>query len=304
MNGASGGLVTWALCQLLANKEVDHVIAVMANPDPEKLFKYYVASSPKEVQQCSKSAYYPVEINDALKYVQNNEGRYVIVALPCMAKAIRNAQSENAKLKDRIKYIFGLVCGQQKSKHYTSHIANISGCSNNPVKVSFREKDGKSPANNFLFKAVDKNGNNYTKKWIDGVSKVWVDGLYKLPSCFYCDDIFAECADVTFMDAWLPEFSNEPKGTSIILNRKAILSDHFNGLSKISISQVIESQKSVILSKRTYLKIDLFLRKFSLRKMLPEKRVSAHWVRLWPLLRHFRQKNIWKKTRKGFVKSV
>lgn len=31
-------------------------------------------------------------------------------------------------------------------------------------------------------------------------------------ACNYCDDVFAECADVTCMDAWLPEYSQDHRG--------------------------------------------------------------------------------------------
>lgn len=250
-DGASGGMVTWTLCELLQRGEVDYVITVSANPDPDKLFKFTVVSTTEDVRRCAKSAYYPVETSEVLQHALQNDGRYAMVGLPCVCKAVRLAQRSNKKLRERIVVLLGLVCGQQKSTRYTKHIARLAGCESPPVKVSFREKDEKLPASNIVYQAWDSTGKVYRKNSLDGVSTVWCEGLHNLPSCFCCDDIFAECADAAFMDAWLPEYSQYSGGTSLVLTRRPYLNALFSSFKHISFNQVIQSQAGVVEKKRT-----------------------------------------------------
>jgi coenzyme F420-reducing hydrogenase beta subunit len=117
-NGASGGLATWTLEKLLTDNLVDHVACVSPNNDPEKLFKFKICNSPEEVRECSRSCYYPVETSGVVRHILQNEGRYAIIGLPCVCKAIRLAMQLSPKLERRIKFVLGLVCGQTKSKFF------------------------------------------------------------------------------------------------------------------------------------------------------------------------------------------
>jgi hypothetical protein len=84
-------------------------------------------------------------------------------------------------------------------------------------------------------------------------------GFFNL-GCHWCDDIFAECADVAFMDAWLPEYRKYPKGHSLLITRSHLVDRYFQNelhssskttsLETISMSQVLLSRKSQIANKR------------------------------------------------------
>jgi coenzyme F420-reducing hydrogenase beta subunit len=220
-DGASGGMLTQTLCKLLKLDIVDYVITVSPNPDPEKLFHFVVVSTPDDVKRCAKSAYYPVEISEALRNVLQNKGRYAVVGLPCVCKAIRLAQKKSRKLRDRIHVILGLVCGKQQSKYYSQRVSLMAGMTEPPVSVCFRNKREGIPATNIIFSAFSNNDTKSEIQGADGVSKLWADGVYTLKSCYYCDDVFAECADASFMDAWLPEYFSDSKGTSLVITRNS-----------------------------------------------------------------------------------
>jgi len=97
-------------------------------------------------------------------------------------------------------------------------------------------------------------------------------------ACNYCDDIFAECADVTCMDAWLPEYSNESLGTSLVLVRSLLVLKVVERglgayLNPIPIELVVQSQAGVVAAKRLYLTCRLYLDQKKEHRV-PKKRVA------------------------------
>ena len=141
-NGASGGLATWTLEKLLTDNLVDHVACVSPNNDFEKLFKFKICNTTREVRECSRSCYYPVETSEFIKHILQHEGRYAIIGLPCVCKAVRLATQVNPKLKSRIKFVLGLVCGQMKSKFFAEYICALGGGDPHSLNgITFRIKD-------------------------------------------------------------------------------------------------------------------------------------------------------------------
>ena len=281
-NGASGGMITWTLCKLLELDIVDHVITVSPNPDPKKLFRFVIVSTTDDVRRCAKSAYYPVEISEMLRNVLQNKGRYALVGLPCVCKAIRLAQNQSKKLHSRISIILGLVCGRQQSKYYAQQVSRMAGMTELPVSLSFRNKQEGEPATNFIFSSLSKDSTKFEIQQTEGVAKLWGDGWYTLKSCYYCDDVFAECADATFMDAWLLEYFRDSKGTSLVITRKPEIVPQEDKLQAIPIEQVIRSQQGVLFAKREGLAAILLLtRLFSQRTL--KKRIfrngRVRWTR-------------------------
>jgi len=264
IRGASGGLATWLLETLFEQKLVDKAISVVPNSDPEKLFKFAVHNSVEEIMNSSKSAYYPVELSEVLNYIKENDGKYVITALPCFSKGLRLATKVNKKIKERIKFIVGLVCGQSQSKYFAEYLCMLKGGNPKEMKKAlFRVKDLNRPASDFgfQFKCASgdvKNGEIY---WKEGMGEVWHDGYFTPNACYYCDDIFAETADVVFMDAWLPEYSSDPNGTNLVLTRNSQINQlFFQGketgniqLKSIDINKIITSQAGVVFKKRNEL---------------------------------------------------
>lgn len=262
-NGASGGLATWTLEKLLTDNLVDYVACVSPNNDPEKLFKFKICNTPEEVRECSRSCYYPVETSEVIKHILSHKGRYGIIALPCMCKAIRLAMQLIPKLKRRIRFMLGLVCGQTKSKFFVEYVCGLGGGDPHYLKqVTFRIKDPSRPASDYGMKFVSENGMNPSCEgvvfWTEDMSRIWCDRYFTPNACDFCDDVFAETADVSFMDAWLPEYVTDGKGHSIVLTRNREINDLFlsecrkkRTVKVISIGATISSQSSVLFDKRS-----------------------------------------------------
>ena len=258
-NGASGGMATWTLETLLESGEVDAVAAVGRTTNPEKFFEFRICNTVDEVRQCSRSAYYPVEVSEVIRHILHNEGRYAIIGLPCVCKAIRLAQERFPKLKQRIHYVLGLTCGNLCSKYYAEYVCALGN--GDPHKIRefiFRTKHPNQPTSNFGFSfcSGDKTQEKLTQIfWEDGGNSGF--SFFEIPGCFYCDDTFAECADATFMDAWLPVYSDQPEGNSIVLLRDSRLHESLAmaaemgmPIENISIEKVIESQQCALKLKR------------------------------------------------------
>lgn len=261
--GASGGLASWLLASLLEKGVVDRVICVRSTSDPESLFGYAVAAMPEEVQQASKSAYYPVEISGALRHVIANDGRYAIIALPCVAKALRLASKRIPLLNKRILFIAGLVCGQTKSKYFAKYLAHNMGANPAAVtKVCFRAKNMTRPANNFEMHMHTEDGAKQVCVGGSGLyAATWCSGMFTPRACTFCDDVFAETADVSFMDAWLPEYTLDSQGTSIVIVRSLLALQQMEygmvqtslTLQTLTIEKTIASQVGVVELKRSRL---------------------------------------------------
>lgn len=255
---ASGGIVTWILQRLLEQGIVDHVVCVAPTVDPDRLFSFSIFDTVEEVRSGAGSAYYPTEMSGAIKQILEVPGRYAVTGLPCFIKSIRLAQQRSKKLEERIAVTIGLVCGQLKSKHFTEYISALANIEGRLIGVRYRGKDPNHPANNFHFSFITEDGNESRIFRTQGIAEAWTNRWFTLNACNYCDDVFAECADVTCMDAWLPEYLQDSRGTSLVLVRSLLVQEVLErgdgiSLDPIPVDRVVQSQAGVVAVKRQQL---------------------------------------------------
>ncbi|CZE48858.1 Coenzyme F420 hydrogenase/dehydrogenase, beta subunit C-terminal domain [Campylobacter geochelonis] len=257
IKSASGGAGYYILSQLLSKDEVDKIIAVEPNEDPEYLFKFAVFSNKEELKNSRSSAYYPVTMEEVIKFVLKNNHRYAIVTLPCFAKALRFAQKTNYKLRNRVKYIIGLVCGQIKTKHFAQTLGNLSFKDEKALKkVDFRFKVENRPSSNFAFKFTSTDDWSSTDDRKTSPSLFWGSRAFTPFACNNCNDTFALCCDAVLMDAWLPEFTKDWRGHSLVITREKTIDEIFKNSSEIcevyDYKRVYLSQKQVVENKQMF----------------------------------------------------
>ncbi len=253
MGSASGGLATWLLARLVADRTVDAVVTVSPRQGNAPYFVYQVCSTPDEIRRCAGSAYYATHMADALRQVADDKAlrSVAIVGLPCFCKAIRNACVVHARLRQKVKYVIGLTCGQQKTHTFTEYIAAKNNFQSLRA-IRFRTKKRGRPNANYVIKLWQEE-NAAHEITFNSYAKEWSFRLFTVPACNFCDDIFAETADAVFMDAWLPEFGQSDKGESLVIVRTQTLANLLSELptvQPIKVDRVIESQLSVISNKR------------------------------------------------------
>jgi len=267
---ASGGFATAMLEGLLSNGDVDHVITVRptGKNSSKMLFEAAIVSTPEALRQCAGSCYYPVSFDAVLREVAISQSKYAMVALPCVCRAIRLAQKVSSRFQN-IRYLFALTCGTSKSTFFTDYIAAATGVDPGQiVGIRYRDKSQGLPVNAYStqLEYIDKSTGQVCRKYTSWQKKrigsVFCSRLFSPPACNFCDDVFGECADASFMDAWLADYAKQPLGTSIALFRHPALLDRFLTLpgvqvDEIPVEQVIACQRGALGAKRMGLSVRL-----------------------------------------------
>jgi coenzyme F420 hydrogenase subunit beta len=261
--GASGGMATWTLEELLRQGRVDAAVCVGRSERKDRFFETVIVSSESDLLSCSSSKYYPVEFSSVLTGILSKEGRYAIVALPCAATAIRKAQRAVAALRDRIRYVFGLACGHGVSRQFTDFLLAVTGLEEASVEnVDFRHADRSRDATNFAFRGQRTTGKWSRPLFFDGLyGRLWAGRFFVPRACDFCDDLFAPLTDATFMDAWLPHYAHDARGTSIVVARHPEVAELLRNASQtgacdlhpIRIEHVRQSQSAALAYKTAFL---------------------------------------------------
>lgn len=263
LGGGSGGVTTWFLRTLLESGEVDHVLHVKPidpTTDSEgRLFRYGLSSTADELMSGRKSRYYPVDLAEVYRIITERPGRYAVVAVPCFAKALRLMQRQSPVISERVHFIIGLVCGHLKSRAFGEYLAWMQGIRPQELRrLDFRVKLPGADASQYTVRAEDANGQRTGVPLKDYFGTTWDLGFMKYGACEYCDDIFAETADIVFGDAWIQPFQESWMGSNIVLTRHPVASRLVQqgvasgalALTPIGLDQMVKSQASGLRHRR------------------------------------------------------
>jgi coenzyme F420-reducing hydrogenase beta subunit len=220
---SSGGLTSWLLIRLLERGKIDGVIHVGPRPSDGEgpLFGYRISETVEEIGSRKKSQYYSVNFADAVRQIHGNGKRYAFVGVPCFIKSMRLLMRADKDLQAQIPFLVGLVCGHLKSGAFAEAMAYQLGVAPPEIgQVDFRVKNPDAAANAYDF-GVRRSGSD---AWKTALSREmmggnWGHALFQLKACDFCDDIFAEVADICFGDAWLPEYEHDWRGTNLVVTR-------------------------------------------------------------------------------------
>jgi len=270
LKSASGGILTLVLQNLLTSQLIDAAIVVGSrNHKSDPFFYAKIVRTHEELDACSGSKYYPIEFSKVLQEIQITNENVAIVGLPCHINAIRVLTEKFKKQRAQIKYLFGLICGHGSTTQFTEFLIASSKAPYDKVdEISYREKKLNLEASNYTFSAFHNNK-------IIGVpisfedspyGFAWANRLFVPYACDFCTDCFAEKADASFMDAWLPEYIKDSRGTSLIISRdfrvskilRKLTSENLANLWMISPDDIIKSQIGLIRYKRKLLPARVF----------------------------------------------
>ncbi len=283
--GTSGGIITWLLSELLRLRRIDAVIHVkkVESSNDGVLFRYGISWTVEEVRAGAKSRYYPVEMSEVLQQIKHTPGRYAVVGVPCFIKAVRRCAEQDPVIKDRVAFCIGLVCGHLKSKAFGDCFAWQAGIPPGQLEeIDFRVKLPNCPAGDYgvYLRGGRKEVTRPTRGFL---GSNWGLNFFRYSACDFCDDVFAECADIAIGDAWLPEYSHETLGNSVVVVRNQDLSNVIEiaqkegrlNLSPSDAVQIAASQAGGLRDRREGLAYRLYLKTVG-NQWVPTKRVNPN----------------------------
>ena len=260
IESASGGLVTWLLVTMLKKKIIDGVVHVRpckptaSNP---LVLQYRISRTEEEIRSGVGSHYYPVEMSAVLQEVRHKEGKYAIVGVPKFITAVRLLMKEEPIFQKRIVYCIGIIAGHMKSKYFADSIAWEKGIPPESLQeIRFRQKKpDRSARNSYTY--IKGNNNMGTKEELiysknQFGSNNWGLKFFEYEAAEFSDDLMAETADISFGDAWLPQYAHNWRGANIVIVRNQVLntllqeavSEKHILLEGISKEKIIQSQSA------------------------------------------------------------
>jgi coenzyme F420 hydrogenase subunit beta len=251
-NCSSGGVVTALLIYALENKIIDGALVTRMKKDKPLEPEPFIARTREEIYEARGSKYCPVPANIALREILNAKGKYAIIGIPCQIQGVLKAERILKSLKENITLKLGLFCGHMPTFYWTKLILKSIGMEKEII-TKFQYRGFGWPGEIFVETA------NKTQKFL---SLSYASSHYG-PFCYHhrcnlCYDHVSELADLSCGDAWLPGFSQDKLGTSLVICRTKrgkdyLISAESQRIIKINISgsnKVIESQRNGIYFKK------------------------------------------------------
>ncbi len=280
---SSGGIITFVAKQMLIDKQIDYVVHVKKDLSKESkaLFTYGISSTIEELENNTKSRYYPVEMSRVIKAIKEKPGKYLVIGLPCFLKGVRRLAAVDPVINERVAFTIGLICGHLKSKSFAELFGFQCGIDPDKIEnIDFRVKNetGKAIMYSVL---VEGNGKSIKRRWKEFYGAHWGHNFFRYAACDYCDDVFAETADMTVGDAWLDEYVDDSLGNSVVVIRNKKISKLFKlarekdllYIDQINADKAAKSQAGGIRDRRAGLAYRLYLKNIK-GKWTPQKRVE------------------------------
>lgn len=211
---SSGGLIKELLLDYLARPDVDGVIALTEVEGLE--FRPEMITGLDQVDTLPGSVYHNVPLTRALEILAQNEGRFVVVAIPCQLEGIYNYVTKKApQLMERIHTTIGLLCGWTYSHHALKAICEFKGLDYDDLhEVSYR---GGGPVGKLRLR--DSSKEVAVNRRVDFSYQVAFDRSFNAPRCHTCINHHNMLADLVVGDAWLPSTVTTRTGISLLICR-------------------------------------------------------------------------------------
>jgi coenzyme F420 hydrogenase subunit beta len=266
---ASGGLVTGLLKFAKEKGLIDAALTTRFKDEKPLEPEPFIASTINEMLESRGSKYCPVAANICLKEIIEDERdtKYAVIGLPCHIEGLRKAEIIKPYLKNKINYRFGLFCHHGVSFRGTEFLLKKLKIRKEGIRHFQYRGDG-WPGGIKIELEEDRFYSLLLPVYWSSVFGLY---LYTPQACMFCSDAMSELADLSFGDAWLPEYHQDNLGRSIVISRtpagESLLKKAINAgaiyLEALSLEKLIESQHSILYFKKRGLKARQILSKRS-----------------------------------------
>jgi coenzyme F420 hydrogenase subunit beta len=217
-DSTSGGIVTQLLVYALKKGLIDGALVVRMRGDNPLEPEPFIARTTEEIISASRSKYCPVPINEAVKHILKEDGRFAVVGLPCHIQGIRKAEKKIRELQERIVLHLGIMCSHTVNFFGTEHLIKKLGIARDCIaKIDFR---GHGWPGSMVVTLKDSSTTiiPYVGKW-KAYGPIFSSFFFTPRRCLMCPDETNELADISLGDAWIPELKGETKGESVVVVR-------------------------------------------------------------------------------------
>ncbi len=224
-HSASGGMITSMLIWLLEKNIIQGAFITRFNADKSYLVDSFLATTKDEILQAKSSKYSPVSLGKAIREIKSNDGKFVIVGLPCHIQGFRKYENYDRNFKAKIFAYFGIFCSGTRSFCFTDYLLRKRNIPKDRLSyLSYRDEG-------CLGGLVAK------YKMEDGVEKIYYQDYQKYchplrtffypKRCHFCIDHYAELADVSFGDIHVYPYTNDKIGINSIVIRNSKFTELF-----------------------------------------------------------------------------
>ena len=242
-NSQSGGLVTAILSYLFDTEKIDGAIVCKVDYAKEYVPKATVVTSKKELYECQKSSYVPVDMVSAIKQTANLKA-LAVVGTGCHIQGFFALENFKESYKEKIKYKLGLICDRTLCKTVTDVIGNGIFKDDNK-KIIWRDK-----SNNYKNAQLIIKSSNGKDKIIPRWHRFALKDPFTNPRCRLCFDKLNVHSDIVLGDPWGMSGVDWKNGMSVVLTRtelgssiiQEMLTQGYVTLTDAPLSEVITGQ--------------------------------------------------------------
>ena len=206
-NAASGGMVTALLCSLLKNHDIDGawVVKTAFAEDGSLTYQTYIATTIQQIQEASSSVYMNIPMLSHLDRLRQFDGKLAVVLTPCMMRALCHILEKDSSLREKIVIKIGLFCSGTHDAKATEYA--LDKCRlprNDAVRLYYRRGHWRG-----ISSVVYADGSRKDFSYTKSVCAYKNAYFFIEKRCLSCKDQFAETADISFGDVWLPQMKKE-----------------------------------------------------------------------------------------------
>tara|TARA_R110002072_G_scaffold224998_1_gene382112 strand:+ start:32366 stop:33709 length:1344 start_codon:yes stop_codon:yes gene_type:complete len=243
---SSGGLGTYIFQKLLEEGFADHLFVVQ---EFNGMYAYDWFEKGDNIKKTSKTRYFPVSLERLFIEIDLKDGKVAVSGIPSFIKAIRLKQYYYPEYRNKISFLVGIICGGIKSKFFSDYLAQKAGFEKDYTKPQYRIKDYNSTAGDYSFGAQNQQGVEKRIKMRE-VGNMWGTSYFNSNAYDFGSDVTAELADISLGDAWIKPYSQDGRGSNVIITRSSVADTLIQeGISKGELEIESISTKTLKLSQ-------------------------------------------------------
>lgn len=254
-HSASGGMVSQFLIYLLDKKIIDGAVVTGFDEKDRITPVSYIARTREDILNARSSKYCPVALNKVGNDICQQEGRFVIVGLPCHIQGFRKRAKIDRRFRECVLGYFSIYCSSGRTFYGRDYIFKHYGVDKNKINYfAFRDHG----CLGYLTVKVNDKPDACKKIPYSHYYGPMLRSFFKPHRCLTCIDHYGELADVCFGDIHIAPYSEDKVGISSWITRTEYWEEVFRHaaeegyikMDSISAKTLNDSQAAMLYPKK------------------------------------------------------